>query len=197
MGIKVNLKRLAVVCHLFYLFALSGYLYAAPVINEVTKTYTVHAKGLETLLAAINRSTPVKVDDKIFYAFTDTHVRWHYWWHETKFSCTINRVSTIVDVTYTMPALNAILADLETKRVWKKYYAALVLHEKGHADIAVEAALAIEKSLLNMPSSSNCRLLSGQANSRAEKILEAYRPQHKVYDRETGHGRTQGAYLDL
>jgi predicted secreted Zn-dependent protease len=96
-----------------------------------------------------------------------------------------------------MPELNEILASFETKRVWKKYYASLVLHEKGHAGIAIDAALAIEQSLLNMPSSSNCRLLSKQANARAEKILQEYRPQHKVYDRETGHGRTQGAYLDL
>lgn len=197
MGVKVNMKRMTQMCHLLYLFALSHYLKAAPLVNEVIKTYVVHARGLDALRAVLDKSTLVKVNGKTFYAFTDTYVRWHYWWNETKTSCAINKVSTAVDVTYTMPELNENLASLETRHVWKKYYASLILHEKGHADIAIEAALAIEKSLLNMPSSRNCRLLSQQANSRAEKVLEGYRPQHKVYDRETDHGYTQGAYLDF
>lgn len=87
--------------------------------------------------------------------------------------------------------------DNEVKQVWNKYYPALLKHENGHANIAIKGAEKIENTLMSQPAGSSCDKVGEYADLQARKILESLPEKHRSYDRDTDHGKTQGAYIWL
>jgi predicted secreted Zn-dependent protease len=76
-----------------------------------------------------------------------------------------------VAVNYTLPELHESTADASVSAIWRKWYPRLVLHEKGHSDLALKAAKAIEKAILAMDASSSCELLEGDANNLGAGLM--------------------------
>lgn len=188
-------KRKGMVCGTV-LGLLSVIANAEPVIEAKTETYPVVAKHLDELSAALDAASPIRKDGKVFHGFTNTHVNWRYFWQSSRSGCRLHRVTTTVRIHYQMPALKP-GADAELKAVWQRYYAALELHERGHGNIAVDAAREIERRLLALPAETTCETLDQVAGDTATAILEQHRPRHEQYDLATDHGRTQGAHLEL
>jgi predicted secreted Zn-dependent protease len=100
-----------------------------------------------------------------------------------------------VAVNYTLPELHESTADASVSAIWRKWYPRLVLHEKGHSDLALKAAKAIEKAILAMDASSSCELLEGDANNLGAGLMAELRQLDKHYDETTSHGKSQGAQL--
>jgi len=182
---------------IFVIALLPLQVYSYPKVKTIKNTYVVEAKDKGSLLSDINNASPIRQDGEVFHAYTDTYVNWNYWWDKRKSYCKFNRVETSVKITYTFPRLSIKTQSSEVKEVWNQFYPALVEHENGHGQIAIEAAQEIERSLRNMPSYSNCNLLSKKANDKAQSILDEFAPKHRDYDIKTDHGKTQGAYLGL
>ncbi len=178
---------------LFYLIALP--LSSEPEVNEITKTYDVKSNSIRNLLNTINHASPIKQNGLVYHGYTSTRVKWNYWWKQRRGYCKINRVKIKVTISYTLPELNTDSNDV--KQVWAKYYPALLLHENGHGQIAIDAAKEIETKLLQLPGSHSCEQLSEQANASAKRILELAKPKHQDYDQKTEHGKTQGGQLSL
>jgi predicted secreted Zn-dependent protease len=170
---------------------------AEPIVNEKVKEYHVYFNNVDTLLSDIDKASPIRQDGSIYHAHTDTYVKWNYWWDSSEKSCTFNRVQTTVDITYTLPLLRKSSASKQVLDIWRLYYPALVQHEKGHGEIAINAAREIEKTLIQMPSYNNCDSLSQKANLKAQDILARFRPKHMDYDKITEHGKTEGANIKL
>jgi len=76
------------------------------------------------------------------------------------------------------------------------YYAALLAHEKGHGQFGIDMAEEIERTFRKMKYSGDCEVFSASANKKAYEILEKYKRMDNQYDRQTGHGKTEGAYLN-
>jgi len=178
-----------------YLILFSSLTHANPKVIEITNEYIVIAKKPSSLSQVLNDASPVKEDGKIFHAHTDTYVDWKYWWTKRSDYCKLNRVETTVQITYILPKLDISTRNTKVKKIWKKYLPAVVKHEKGHANIAINAAKEIEVELIKMEAYRNCDELSKKANQKAKAILNKYKPQHKTYDIKTDHGKTQGADL--
>jgi predicted secreted Zn-dependent protease len=180
-----------------YLILFSSLSHAEPKVIEITNEYIVIAKKPSSLWPALDSASPIKEDGKKFHAHTDTYIDWKYWWTKHSGYCKLNRVETTVKITYILPKLKLSTRNTKVKNIWKKYFPAVVKHEKGHANIAINAAREIEVKLIKMGVYSNCDELSKKANQKAKAILNKYKPQHKAYDVKTEHGKTQGANLDL
>ena len=181
----------------FLLTILSLQALAYPEIINTNKTYKVIAEDKSSLLSALNKASPILEGGEIFHGYTDTYVNWNYRWDKRENYCKLHSVSTKVKITYTLPDLVNRTNSTDLQNVWNQYYPALVEHEKGHGQIAIDAAIEIEKVLINLPAYPDCDALSTKANATANEILERYRSKHKTYDRETGHGKTQGADIKL
>lgn len=171
--------------------------YSYPKVDTIENSYTVEANDKGSLFSAINNASPIREGGEVFHAHTDTYVNWNYWWDKRNNYCKLNRVETTVTITYTLPRLSSKTQDAEVKRIWNKYYPALIEHEEGHGQIAIDAAQVIERGLRNMSSYSSCDLLSKKANAKAQRILDKFSQKHLDYDNKTNHGKTQGAYLNL
>lgn len=171
--------------------------YSYPKVDTIENSYTVEANDKESLLSAINKASPIRENGEVFHAHTDTYVNWNYWWDKRNNYCKLNRVETTVTITYTLPRLFWKTQDAQVQKIWNKYYPALYEHEEGHGQIAIDAAEAIERSLMNMPPFSSCDHLSKKANAEAQRILDEFSKKHRHYDNKTNHGETQGADLNL
>lgn len=175
----------------------SGTLHAETTVIENIEAYEINPRSLEQLVPSLNNASPVRENNKVFHAHTKTHVSWRFWWDSQPHRCKITKTSTTVTINYDLPKLESGCCSASIMDVWNQYYPALLKHEQGHGQIAIDAAEEIERVLLGMPAFEQCKNLEQEANKRAEAVLERFRPEHQTYDGKTGHGRTEGAYIQL
>jgi predicted secreted Zn-dependent protease len=71
------------------------------------------------------------------------------------------------------------------------------LHEHGHRDIAEAAANDLARTLEALPGHPSCDALAAAARNAASTLLARHAQTQIAYDRETGHGATQGAVLSI
>jgi len=167
---------------------------AEPETRINTVYYQVDGNTAEDIWNDIITKSPVKENGKQHVAYTRWNVNWKFWWYDHGSSCEIDKVTTKLDITYTLPRLkqsDSIPQSLTAH--WEKYYAALFEHEQGHKDLGVKAALEIENKLLNMGSRRSCEQLELDANNMAKDVVDKYSRLEKQYDRSTNHGLNTGA----
>jgi len=170
-------------------------LQADPLIDINYKYYSVNTTSEVDLLSDLNNASPIKENGKIFHAHTDTHISWNFWWKKDYGECTIDRVSTKVKITYTLPKLSNKYKSRNLLLIWNKWYPALIKHEKKHASHAIEIANIIERSIKSLPFKSSCKELENIANSTGNKLIKKLNKLDIEYDKKTGHGKTEGANL--
>jgi predicted secreted Zn-dependent protease len=158
-------------------------------------TYTAHALRGQSLREALDAATPIRQDGKIFHGHTRWHIRWSFrWWREGDGRCRITANTTNLDLAITLPRLGSGGGDLH--RQFRPFREALHAHELGHARIAREAAQAIDRAILDLPEMASCTSLEAAAQRVAETLLADAERAQKRFDRDTEHGRRDGARVD-
>jgi predicted secreted Zn-dependent protease len=155
--------------------------------------YEVIAHPHQTLLSALNRSSPVLIDRQKFHAYTKWHVDWKFWWDRDQgAACRITSVQTSLTVSITLPKL--VGGNSEQRLEFERYISALKQHESGHYEIGKDAAQEIDREILSF-SATDCSTLEKAANEKATHTLGRYKEKERTYDADTKHGKTQGAWL--
>lgn len=159
--------------------------------------YDVDARTGHSLKDAFAASSPITAtgaSGRRFHGYTDWHIKWN-WRHRSEADgrCRITSVNVALTGSILLPRLSG--GTSVRQAAFDRYLTALREHEDGHRRIAQEAARDIERALLMLPEYSDCRQLEAEANARARARLDAHLEREKAYDRDTGHGRTQGAVL--
>ena len=158
-------------------------------------TYTAYPTRGQTLRQALNAATPIREDGERFHGHTKWNIRWSFkWWREADGSCRITSSETRLDLVITMPELEG--GGGAMQRRFADFRDALHEHELGHADIARDAAHAVDDAILDLPEMDDCATLEAVANRRAHAIVDASKRRQKQYDRDTEHGRRDGASPD-
>jgi predicted secreted Zn-dependent protease len=75
---------------------------------------------------------------------------------------------------------------------WRPFIAALRRHEEGHRSLAKSQAERLWQSLLGLEAR-DCEALRERVVTVAGRVLDEGETAQAAYDRETGHGLTQGA----
>ncbi|KAA3652463.1 MAG: DUF922 domain-containing protein [Proteobacteria bacterium] len=156
--------------------------------------YPVDLADATDLQAALTAASPVRVHGN--HSQTRWFIRWRTFWRADNGLCRMQRVSTEVDIEFTLPDAIRLPRRTELRQRYAEYLAALRTHEQGHADLAVQAAREIEQALMAVPPHPDCDGLSAAANRRGNAIIDQTRARELAYDEATGRGRTQGASLD-
>lgn len=161
-------------------------------VNNVN--YMVEGKTAEEIWTDVLAKTPVHQNGKHYAAYTKWNVSWQFWWQDNGNSCEISKVTTGLDVTYTLPRLKRTSSIPDSVLAhWDKYYAALFEHELGHKQLGSRAAIEIESQILNMAPRDSCEQLESDANEIGKNIIAKYSRIEKNYDRTTRHGLNTGA----
>lgn len=157
-------------------------------------TYEVDQHAGETLLAAINRHSPLRQNGRIFHGYTKWNVRWNFWWDtNVQGRCAITEAKTTLSVYMQLPELDD--GTEQGRFEFDDYLPELREHEDGHHQIAVEAARRIDQAIKTLQPMRSCQALEAEANRRGYEILDAAKSEEDHYDVDTKHGCTQGACL--
>jgi predicted secreted Zn-dependent protease len=158
-----------------------------------TEHYEIRGTTAAQLRAEMNARGPAGADGRRYDGYTRWYVSWRYTFQRSG-ACAIDRVSTTVKVTTTLPRwADEARADAALQATWRRYTAALATHEDGHARNGLGAARDIDAALARLPPEPNCDAMGARANAVANGILRQYNQRDLDYDRETAHGTTQGA----
>jgi predicted secreted Zn-dependent protease len=81
----------------------------------------------------------------------------------------------------------------EVRSAWSNYFVALRQHEQGHVDRALAAAAKLHAHIPTLSPDSDCDRLRLRIKVAADRIIAEHRQQEQDYDRQTEHGRKDGA----
>jgi predicted secreted Zn-dependent protease len=166
---------------------------APPSVDETVSYYEVSGSSAQELRAAMDRLGPESDDGERFDAMTRWHVRWRYRYESDGDHCSISAFTTSVEIRMTLPRWSFRTAGSPLAERWDRYMEALTGHERGHGDIAVRAAQAIQQQVSALEPATSCSRLEESIQERAEQLLDQHRDEEIRYDERTRHGATQGA----
>ena len=185
-------RNILLVFPVFYSLPLAAIAETETRVNNVY--YMVEGETAEDIWTDVLAKTPVHQNGKRYAAHTKWNVSWRFWWLENGNSCEITRVTTGLEVTYTLPRLKQTSSMPDSVVAhWDKYYAALFDHELGHKDLGSRAAIEIENKILNMAPRDSCERLESDANEIGKSMISKYSRIEKDYDHTTNHGLNAGA----
>lgn len=152
--------------------------------------YDVSAADLADLRAAMVQQGP-RVGGRAWSAATWWRLHWTWEYDNRGTTCALRnvrvRLRTTIDFPRWTPTAQPDSALLEW---WHQMSAGLAEHERGHAQIAMQAGGRIVEALDGMMGA-RCAVLGEQANFTAQRITREAQAQQAEYDRTTRHGATQ------
>lgn len=166
---------------------------AEPIVTEETQYYDIEGSSTSDLRNQMNSLGIKEKDGKTYDGYTNWHISWKYRYMNINFRCMIKSVATTVKITYLYPRWTGrSFAPRELTEKWDRFMSALIQHEQGHRNIAVEAASRIEEVISRMTPRTDCRELDSEANAQGYHMLEECKKSQANYDAVTSHGRLQG-----
>jgi predicted secreted Zn-dependent protease len=154
--------------------------------------YDVYGSTVGEIRASLKRAGP-RVGDSIWHGKADWRVNWRTRYAQGPSRCRVTEASVDFSVIITLPRWSPHPnTDYALIAQWNTYLRALELHENGHRDIGASAAREILSTLRSM-SSPRCDDMNDQATEAARRITDRHKELNQDYDRDTRHGRTQGA----
>jgi predicted secreted Zn-dependent protease len=165
-----------------------------PVVNEKTEYYEVSG-GCEKDVQSELRVKCIKwTDGKKYDSVTNWKVKWDYGHSRAPQTCSTESFVVTVDIVYRLPKwvqAGEVSRTLVDK--WDRYMEKLMMHEKGHRDKAVAAAVELTRAVAELPPAPTCAELDRAINTLFRTRLDKLIKQQKAYDADTNHGILQGA----
>ncbi len=135
-------------------------------------------------------------DGKKYDSVTNWKITWKYSYHRAANSCATTAFTAIVDITFRLPNwARDSKATQQLSDKWDRYIQNILVHEQGHRDRAIAAAVELTRSIADLPPARTCSGLDREvdriARGRLAKLLE----EQTEYDKATNHGRSQGVFF--
>lgn len=165
-------------------------------VNIEYEYYTANADSKKPLGTILNESSPIRKDGILYRGHAHWHTHWKYDWQRTDGGMfKITKVSTELTCKITLPQLIG-LTSKEQRDKFDNYLVKLNNHERGHIAIIMKTPEEIEKRILALHEMPSAELLGSAANSIGNQTVKEFNEKSAHYDIITGHGKTQGAWLE-
>ncbi|MDH3733526.1 MAG: DUF922 domain-containing Zn-dependent protease [Gemmatimonadota bacterium] len=107
--------------------------------------------------------------------------------------CRLSEATVLLKSTIVLPEwTNVSTAPPEIATGWRPFLQALTRHEEGHRSRAKAQGVFLWQTLLGL-AADDCDALQTIVDEMAERVIAEGRAAQVAYDRDTGHGLTQGA----
>lgn len=171
---------------------------AEVILQEQFIHYGIAPTSISDIKLELRKHSPVSRENQLFHGGTQWKLKPQFGWRMEGNLCKIRQVSVYLQGSYTLPEMkNRDTAGATLIAIFDAYYTSLLHHEKGHQALWIEAGEEIERILNSMPPHYQCAQLKSQAKKRVNAVVEKYQRQNQHYDKETGHGKTQGVYIKI
>jgi predicted secreted Zn-dependent protease len=159
---------------------------------ENYKYYKIFPEKDEAIFPELEANTPISINGVKYYALTEWSVTWEFKTRIIKNQCRTTKVTSYVDVEYTLPELAVNLrAPKSTTLKFKKFMRKLMMHERLHKRSGLKAAKAIVRELGNLKQTDTCLDFHEVLNKKAGSIIERFKLIDIQIDKQTDHGRRQ------
>lgn len=178
----------------FFFLAICGFANAKMTIETRSDFYEVSGNDAQALVSSMKQQRYL---DHNF--FTKWHVYWDYEFLTKNEERLLQSFSTRVHILYTFPKwVRPKGANPKLANEWKRYMEATTVHERGHSALATSAAKEMVRLIKSKKWSAATRSeLQASIDKECQAIVEQYKLREINYDKETDHGRTQGARLRI
>ena len=154
--------------------------------------YEVEGESPEALAAALSEHGP-DFNGSRFFGMTRWSLSADYGWQRRGVGCGLENVRVEIDVETQLPYWRrSWTQDAGLRTDWYTFLGALDEHERGHRDLAREAADTVRRRLVALEAPT-CAEVRERARRTAVEVMRTYDARHRAYDASTGHGHTQGA----
>jgi len=158
-----------------------------------TNYYAISGNTARELRRSINLARPSS-ESIPRDAMTTWRIEWKSSVDRANGECRLNTFTTSTTIVLTMPSWAATTnASPDLVKAWKEYFAALMKHEWGHAQLTLPVAAEIKKRAKEVAPRSDCDEYKRLITEQSRGLLRELDHQQKEYDRVTRHGVTQGA----
>jgi predicted secreted Zn-dependent protease len=160
---------------------------------EVDSVYRISGFSHDDLLREMLRKGPGTDEIGTRFGLHLSQWRYGYEYRSSPGLCRLTEAQVLLrSVIITPEWTNVSTAPQELSRGWRPFVAALRTHEEGHRNRAKALGVFLWQALLGLEASS-CDELERRVRDTAESVLADGREAQLAYDRDTGHGSTQGA----
>lgn len=147
----------------------------------------------------IHGRTPREISDSLqrqgmFLAETGTSFYLSAAFEPAPEGCVLGPLHVSLDITQRMPRwVDEDRARRGVRDQWRRFLRNLQTHEDGHAELGRRTAQGLLRALDRLGPAPDCGVLRAQTEEILAAIRTQMREAHREYDRQTGHGRRQGA----
>jgi predicted secreted Zn-dependent protease len=158
----------------------------APCTPARIEYFDVQGDSHEALLSALNARGR-------FHGRADWKLLYRYQIRPVGSDCAVGDLTTTLELVMTLPRWTPPAgAPGELVARWQRYVAALRIHEEGHLQHGRDFEREFRAAAATL-ADRNCDLLRERVSVLFNDLLARYQSRDKLYDEDTGHGRTQGA----
>ncbi len=167
-----------------------------PVVKEKYEYYKVCGICEKDLDCDLKEKCITFTDGKKYDSITIWKINWDYGYNNTANTCKADTFTVNVEVTFRLPKWAPTdKAPQALVDKWDTFVRNLLTHEKGHRDLAVEAAAKLARSVAELPPMETCADLDKNVRALGRERMKELKEEEKRYDVTTNHGRTQGAFF--
>jgi predicted secreted Zn-dependent protease len=166
-------------------------------VTVVTTSYTTRyaltgetAFDLEDYMRA---NGPLDSVGNRWYALTDPVFNWEIPCTCDEGSCAAGPVTVFVSLDYTLPVWEPPYgADVNLVAKWRYFERALLLHERGHGDLASVCGQWLGEAFVALPPQLTCEAVKSAALEASNPVFAECRAAQRQYEDETNHGQNEG-----
>lgn len=154
--------------------------------------YDVEGTTPDEIAASLYEHSPSR-DVPRFFGLTEWEVNADYRWVERDTGCTIEDATVRLVIRTHLPRWSHNRrSDAQVRRDWERFIVSLDTHERHHRVLIEEIGETLRWRLLSLREP-DCSTMKQVSDRAVAEEIEAGTARNHAYDRETQHGRTQGA----
>ncbi len=161
---------------------------------EIDSLYRVSGFTYADIYSAMQRSGPGTDEIGVRLGVHLSQWRWGFQYRmDPGERCRLVEATVLLRSSIVLPEwTNVSTAPPEVRAGWRPFVRALRSHEEGHRNRARAQGVFLWQSLLGLEAA-DCADLQDIVEDTADRVIAEGREAQLAYDRDTGHGLTQGA----
>jgi len=169
-----------------------------PIVNFKIQHYPVQGRTMEEIRASMFGNSPVRNAEESFGGVTKSQIWTSYdLLNEEDGGCSLRNPSVRIDIHMTLPQLGGGQRTAAVQHEWERFMGALRAHELMHAQNGNYIAKTVLDRMMGFKTKLSCTDTRPRLNEAIQTLIQRMNDYDKKLDKDTNHGATQGAQLNL
>lgn len=170
--------------------------YTPPRVSEHYEYYEITGNSAVELRGQMSKNGPTWEDGKTYDSVTSWRWTLDFGPDRAFQACSATSFQVSMDIKFLFPKWSRTGEEPQLLvEMWQTYLKNITAHERGHRDLAVDAAYEFSRTVSRWPRDLSCGEFERRARDLGRELMEKLNAEELAYDADTNHGSTQGAYF--